>query len=268
MGGEGGPADRRDQGIAARAPRLNRALVVVALLVAVAALGGCLPAPVSDRGRSVSELYTWFTIAAAAVFALVAGLLGWSIIRYRGTPGRDAVLPRQSRGNVLLEVMWWAIPTALVAVLVVMTAGVLGQVDARAADPQVRVRVEGFQWGWRFTYPDAGVEVIGTAANPPTIQLPVGETIAFEVTSLDVVHSFSIPRFLIKRDAVPNRVNRFDVVIEEEGTYTGQCAEFCGLLHAAQLFAIEAVPPDAFEAWLADQQAAGGASPAAGEGDQ
>ena len=69
--------------------------------------------------------------------------------------------------------------------------------------------------------------VSGTAAEPPTIHLPVNRPIAFVITSEDVIHSFAIPRFLIKRDAVPGHPNRFDVVIEHEGTYTGQCSEFC-----------------------------------------
>jgi len=179
----------------------------------------------------------------------------WAIVRYRGQPGRVVEMPRPIHGDMRLEVLWWALPTALVAVLTVLTIGVLTQVDAREEDPSVVVGVLGYQWGWEFTYEGSGVVVNGTAADPATIQLPVGETIAFEITSQDVVHSFNIPPFLIKRDAIPNQPNRFDVLIEEEGTYTGQCGEFCGLLHARQLFAIEAVQPAAFEQWLTDQQA-------------
>lgn len=216
-------------------------------------LGGCLAQPATDRGRDVADLYTWFMIAAAGVFFLVIGLLAWSIIRYRGQPGRDVPLANETHGHLALEVTWWALPTALVAVLAVMTAVVLSAVDARADEPEVVVEVEGFQWGWRFTFADADVTVLGTAADPPEIQLPVGRTIAFEISSHDVIHSFTIPNFLIKRDAIPNRPNRFDVVIEDEGTYGGQCGEFCGLYHARQLFEIEAVSPAAFDAWLAEQ---------------
>ena len=199
-------------------------------------------------------------LAAAGVFMLVVGLLAWSIVRYRGQPGRDVIVPNPSRGNVPLEIAWWAAPTALVVVLVILTAGVLSQVDARAEEPDLTVQVQGFQWGWRFSFPDAGVEVTGTPADPARIELPVGETIAFEITSRDVIHSFWIPPFLIKRDAVPGHPNRFDVTIEETGTYSGQCGEFCGLLHSRQLFEITAVRPDEFDAW-AEQAAATGEAP-------
>lgn len=217
------------------------------------AVTGCVPAAATEQGRRVADLYNLFMLASVAVFAIVVGLLTWSIVRYRGKPGRDVELPRPIHGDLRLEVVWWALPSLLVVVLAVLTIGVLGQVDAREDEPDLVVEVQGFQWGWEFTYPDAGVVVSGTAGDPPTIELPVGRTIAFEITSNDVVHSFWIPKFLIKRDAVPNHPNRFDVVIEEEGTYGGQCGEFCGLLHSGQLFEIEAVQPSEFETWLADR---------------
>lgn len=233
-------------------PPIRRALTLIGVSVSTTA---CLPQAVTTQGQDVAWLYSVFMLVAAGVFVLIAGLIAWSIVRYRGSPGRNVAMPPQSHGNMTLEVVWWAIPTAIVVVLALFTIGVLSQVDARAEEPAVVVEVQGFQWGWEFTYPDAGVVVSGTAADPPMIQLPVGRTVAFVITSNDVVHSFNVPQFLIKRDAIPNRPNRFDVLIEEEGTYGGQCGEFCGLLHAQQLFEIDAVQPDAFEAWL-EQQAA------------
>jgi cytochrome c oxidase subunit II len=238
------------------AGRTRRWITRACAALLVVAATGCLPRAATAQGAEVAWLYNAFLVAAAAVFAVVAGLMAWSIIRYRGPAGADAPPPRQVHGNVALEIVWWAIPTGLVAVLVVLTAMVLAQVDGQADDPEVTVGVEGFQWGWRFTYEEDGVVVAGTAENPPTIHLPVDRPIAFVIRSEDVIHSFSIPEFLIKRDAVPGQENRFDVVIEHEGTYTGQCGEFCGLLHSRQLFTIEAVQGDAFEAWLDEQAAA------------
>lgn len=232
---------------------LRRAILPPAVTAVAAAVTGCLPQAVTDRGREVAWLYDLFMLAAAAVFVLVVGLMAWAIVRYRGDPGRDVAMPRQTHGHLGLEVAWWALPALTVVGLAALTIAVLGEVDARDEEPALVVHVAGYQWGWEFTYEEAGIVVNGTAADPPTIQLPVGETIAFVITSRDVVHSFNIPRFLIKRDAVPNRPNRFDVVIELAGTYSGQCGEFCGLLHARQLFEIEAVQPQAFEAWLAEQ---------------
>ena len=230
---------------------MHRAAALACLAILTTA---CVPEAATSQGRDVAWLYNIFMLASAGVFVIVIGLLTWSITRYRGQPGRDVEMPTPTRGNVTLEVIWWSLPAALVVVLAVLTVGVLGQVDAREDDPGVVVRVHAFQWGWEFTFPDADVVVSGTAADPPRIELPTGETIAFEITSQDVVHSFWIPRFLIKRDAVPNRPNRFDVVIEEQGTYGGQCGEFCGLLHSRQLFEIDAVSRSHFDAWLTEQQ--------------
>jgi cytochrome c oxidase subunit 2 len=220
-------------------------------------LAGCLPEAVTRQGAEVSRLYTIFMAAAAVVFVVVVALLAWVLVRYRA--GRDpGELPVQTEGNLRLEIAWWVVPSVIIAVLTALTATVLVNVDARADEPDVTVRVEGFQWQWRFTYEDAGVVVTGTPEERPRVVLPVDERIAFVVTSRDVIHSFSIPRFLIKRDAVPGRENRFEVEITDEGTYTGQCGEFCGLLHSAQLFSIEAVSRADYEAWLTKQGAAAG----------
>lgn len=239
-------------------PSTHRAAAWAGAMATTMMVSGCVPQAATAQGDEVATLYNLFMLASVGVFVIVIAFLGWSIVRYRGQPGRNVAMPPQIHGNLLLEVTWWALPTALVVVLAALTIGVLNQVDAREEDPALRVEVVGFQWGWEFTYAESGVVVSGTAVDPPTIQLPIGQTVAFEISSTDVVHSFNIPRFLIKRDALPTRENRFDVLIEEEGTYTGQCGEFCGLLHARQLFAIEAVQPEAFESWLAGQAAEAG----------
>jgi len=212
-------------------------------------LAGCLPESATVQGELVSRLYALFMIAAAAVFVVVAGLIGWSILRYRAD---DAVgLPPQTRASIPLEVVWWALPTLLVVVLIIATTGVLARIDAPPPEEALVVEVHGFQWGWRFTYPEAGVTVSGNATDPPRITLPLGRPVTFLLTSSDVVHSFYLPAFLVKRDNVPGQENELTVTITEEATYGGQCGEFCGLLHEGMGFEIDAVPPDQFEAWLA-----------------
>jgi cytochrome c oxidase subunit 2 len=223
-------------------------------LVMASMLAGCLPNAATRQGEQAAGLYATFMIAAALVFVVVIGLLGWSVWKFRGGGPRDTELPAQTHGNMFLETAWWALPALLVVLLGSLTMIVLGDVDARADEPDLVVEVEGFQWQWRFTYPESGVVITGTAEEPPVLYLPVGESIAFEISSRDVIHSFTIPAFLIKRDAVPGRDNRFDVVVEDEGTYTGQCGEFCGLLHSYQRFSIEAVSAEAFNAWLSERQ--------------
>ena len=230
-------------------PPRSRTIGVVAALAAVAA---CAPESVTEQGKDVNRLYDFFSVAAVVIFTITAGLIAWSIARYRGRAGDD--LPEQWHSNVPLEILWFAIPSVIVAVLFLYSTSSLNVVDEQAEDPELTVSVEGFQWGWRFSYEGEDVVVIGTAQDQPEILLPVDETISFEVTSADVVHSFYVPRFLFKRDGIPGRTNRFDVKIEEPGTYDGKCAEFCGLLHSDMNFTITAVERDEFELWLDGQR--------------
>jgi cytochrome c oxidase subunit 2 len=232
-------------------PLLARLRLALGLVLVLALLAACAPEPVTTEGGQVKFLYDIFLVAAAAVFVVVAGLIGWSIVRHRDTgDGAEGIGPHE---NVRLELLWWAIPTALVIVLFILTAQVLGVVDERTDDPELTVSVTGFQWQWEFAYEGSDVVVSGLPDEPPLVVLPVGRRIAFDLESPDVIHSFWVPRFLIKRDVVPGRVNRMELTIEEEGTYAGLCGEFCGLLHHRMRFSIEAVSPEEFDAWLADQ---------------
>lgn len=222
----------------------------VCVLVASTALyaTACTPRPITEEGAGVANLYNIFLAIAAVIFLLVTGLIAWSLIRYRAKD--DDGLPEQVHTNVKLEVVWFAIPSVIVAVLFILSAGVLSEVnEENPEDGTLVVSVEGFQWGWRFTYP-GGETTTSLPESPATVPLPVDTPITFELVSPDVIHSFYVPRMLLKRDVVPGRTNRIDVVIEEVGTYGGKCAEFCGLLHDDMDLVIEAVEPEDFDALL------------------
>ncbi|HVL64869.1 MAG TPA: cytochrome c oxidase subunit II [Actinomycetota bacterium] len=214
--------------------------------------GACAPRPTTAGGREIERLYDIFSVIAAIVFIVTAGLILWSMLRYRRKRADDA-LPRQTHTNVALEVVWFAIPQLIVVGLFVLSVQTLGRVDeppAEAGAAPLVVEVEGFQWGWRFSFPDAGVTVTGIAQDDPVVVLPVDVPIVFELASRDVIHSFYVPRFLTKRDVVPGHDNALTITIEEEGVYEGKCAEFCGLLHAEMNFEIRAVPEEEFRTWL------------------
>lgn len=234
---------------------LTRLLRAIALISVVAFLTGCAPEPATTEGARVKALYDTFMVAAVVVFALVAGLIGWSIVRYRARDdGREA---STAHGNIGLEVAWWSLPTLLVIGLFILTAQVLATVDRRTDDPPLTVTVTGFQWQWQFAYADTDVVLTGSTDGGPELVLPVGERIAFDLESPDVIHAFWVPQFLIKRDIIPGKTNRIELTIQEPGTYRGQCAEFCGLLHDRMTFSIRAVPADEFRTWLS-QQGGGG----------
>ncbi len=200
------------------------------------------------EGREVNDLYAIFFWVAAGVFVVTAGLIGWSIIRYRERPG-DNELPKQFHQNLKLEITWFAIPQIIVIVLFVITAFTLGDVNEQEEQPDATVLVTGFQWGWRFAFEGSDKVVVGTPQDRAEILLPTGD-VAFILRSADVVHNFYVPRFLMKRDIIPGRDTRFDVKITERGTYGGVCAEFCGLLHDQMTFTLTAVAPEEFDAWL------------------
>ncbi len=187
-------------------------------------------------------------LTAAGVGGLVLALIAWSVVRHRS---RKGVEPATFSEHVRLELFYTAVPVVIVAVLFAVTMVAQRDVNRLAPAPAVRVEATGFQWGWRFLYLTQGVSVVGTSVDPPTLVLPVGATTRLTLVSPDVIHSFWVPGFLVKRDVVPGLPNRIDVTPTRTGRFAGVCAEFCGLDHAAMTFTVEVVEPPQFEAFVA-----------------
>jgi cytochrome c oxidase subunit II len=251
-------------------PRLRSLLRRGAPLLLIALLAGCLlpPAPKTDAGTDVFNLYLVILALAAIVFVGVEGFIVYAIVRYRRRPDDDE-LPPQLHGNTGVEILWTVIPSVIVLVLFVVSIITLETVNARSQDPAIEVEVEGFQWQWTFRYPEGVVTGPGTLEEPATLYLPVGEPIRLRLESLDVIHAFFVPDFLIKRDLVPvgaqGRFNELEFTITEAGTYTGQCAEFCGTNHAEMTFVVEAMERPDFDAWFEAARAGETPPPAGGE---
>lgn len=218
---------------------------------------GVFPPPASsESGETVDRLYVITFAIAVGVFLLVEGLLLWIVMRYRRRPADDA-LPTQTHGNNLMEVLWTAIPALIVTGLFVLTVDGLAKIEAIEAEPQgVVVDVVGFQWQWTFEYPNEGLSFTGAGAQGPTMAVPVGEPVRVRLHAQDVIHSFYVPNFRYKKDVMPGQVNQFDLVVTEAGTYTGQCAEFCGLAHYEMYFTVEAMSRADYDAWVVQQQQA------------
>jgi cytochrome c oxidase subunit II len=216
-------------------------------------------APVTDAGKATSDLYDLTFAIAAIVFVLVEGLLIYITLRFRRRPS-DTDLPKQVHGSNPLEILWTVVPAITVTLL--FTAALItlnNEAEASSSTtPTLVVDVHGFQWQWTFDYEAQGLSFTGTGSTGPVMVLPVNESIRIRLHSADtdVIHSFYVPQFLYKKDVVPGRVNEFDVVVREPGTYPGQCAEFCGLGHADMKFSVQAVTRADFDAWVAEQQQA------------
>jgi len=223
----------------------------IALATVAFAVGGCLPTPVTQEARAIADLYTILMGLAAIVAVIVLGLATFMIVRYRRRG--DDTLPPQDHGNLRFEAVWTVIPIITIVVLLALTVTTLQRVDAvvDGGSAQVKVDVQAFRWGWRFAYPDQSILVEGVTPDGPELVVPVGEAVQVTLTGNDVVHSFFVPQFLFKRDAIPGRRNVFAFTVDTAGTYRGQCAEFCGVGHSKMPFTVRAVPRAEFDAWLA-----------------
>jgi cytochrome c oxidase subunit 2 len=231
---------------------------VLAAAVGLLALSGCDTTFGQKKGSTqqshgISDLWRGSMMAAIVVGAIVISLIIWCVLRYRHR-ARDGE-PSQRQYNVPLEITYTAIPIIIVLVLFGFSWSVQNDVDALSSNPAVTVEVRGFQWQWQFRYPKDHITITGLPDRTPVMVLPVGETVRFVLTSRDVIHSFYVPDFLFKRDVIPGVTNRFDISIDKPGMYRGYCAEFCGLDHARMTFAVRALSPADYRAWVARKQA-------------
>jgi cytochrome c oxidase subunit II len=207
-------------------------------------------APASDGAEVISQLF-WFTLVlAAVVFVLVEGLLIYSSLRFRRRSPLPLVEPPQIHGNTRLEVMWATVPALILVGLFGITVSRLGDLSQLPTDPNtLHISVTGRQFSWEFGYGTSGV----TSTNE--LHIPVGTPVIYDVTSVDVIHSFWVPDLYGKIDANPGRVNRITFKAKQAGEFRGVCAELCGAGHAGMMFRVQAQSPGDFQQWLQQQQA-------------
>ncbi len=197
---------------------------------------------------------------------LVWGLILWCIVAYRRRRD-DTGLPVQIRYHLPLEILYTVVPLIMVAVLFYFTARDQSAIADTSAKPDVTINVVGKQWSWDFNYLDAdvydtGVQGLlngkrGVESQLPTLYLPVGKRVEFELTARDVIHSFWIPAFLYKMDVIPGVNNHFQVIPQREGTFKGKCAELCGEYHSDMLFNVKVVSQAEYDQHMADLKARG-----------
>jgi cytochrome c oxidase subunit 2 len=245
-------------------PGIGRALRAVAVVAAAVGLASCsssfgMPRGASEQGQDIFSLWRTFMIAGIVVGAIVYGLIGWSLIRYRRRRADDdEALGRQFHGHLPIEIVYTAIPVVIVIALFAISLRTEQRVADLSPDPAVTLHAEAFAWGWRFAYEGQNVTVVsdpsGEGVTGPEIALPRGETVRVVLTSDDVIHAFWVPDFLFKRDAIPGHVNEFDVTPTDTGRYQGVCAEFCGLNHAYMTFRVTVMEPAAFDRWLSERR--------------
>lgn len=214
-------------------------------------------------------------VVVTLITLLVLGLLIYVMVRFNA---RANPTPSRTSHNTLVEVVWTVLPILILVGIAVPSFSLLfAQHDpARAiagydpeTDPPLTIKATGNQWSWTYDYPDnddisftaimlsdeelaanpdAGPRLLAT--NNPVV-VPVGRVIRMQVIGSDVIHSFAVPAFGIKIDAIPGRLNETWFRVDREGTYYGQCSELCGRNHAFMPIEVRAVSEDVFEAWAA-----------------
>jgi cytochrome c oxidase subunit 2 len=220
------------------------------------------------------------------ISAFVLALLLWVIVRYNR---RANPVPSKTAHNTMIEVVWTLLPVVILVLLAIPSIGLLQAQFAPPPKDAITLKVTGNQWYWTYSYPDnGGFEItanllkekdeVGPGERARTdddgprllavdnrVVLPVGVPIRLITTSADVIHSWAMPAFWIKLDAVPGRLNETSFTIEKQGLYFGQCSELCGPKHAYMPIAVEAVPLDVYNKWVVAKggKVAGAAEPAA-----
>jgi cytochrome c oxidase subunit 2 len=220
-----------------------------------------LPEPTSESGKEVASAFRVLTLLSVPVFALVVAVLAYALARSSSfrMPEEDGP-PIEGRGFV--PAAWLVVTAVLAGVTMVIGLAALPAVMAHEHHPDVRVKLDGVQWTWLVSYPDNNV-------TSREIVLPVDRVVTFDVTSRDVVHSFWIPGFAVKVDAVPGLTTHVSLRATETGSYAtnpmlrAQCAELCGLSHARMWVPVRVVTQEEFDAWLAEEASVPAATPVA-----
>ncbi len=217
--------------------------------------------PATEVMENIEWLHNFLMIIMFSVVALVMFLLAYVCLRFNS---KTNPVPNKFTHNVFIEVLWTFIPIVLLVVIAIPSFKILNFAE-HTPKADITVKVVGYQWYWHYIYPDNGnfefdSYMIQQKDLKPgqkrllevdnRIVIPAGKVVRFLTTGADVIHSFAVPAFGVKIDAVPGRTNETWVKVEKPGVYYGQCSELCGVNHGFMPIAVEVVPEAEFEAWV------------------
>ena len=214
-----------------------------------------LPEAVTTTAPEIDRLFYVVLGITGAVFLLVEATLLVFVVRYRHRPGRRATY---THGSHVVEIVWTAIPALILVYLTFHSQSVWAKIRGAPPPPDLEVEItaEQFAWNIRYAGPDG---VLGSADDLLTLNqlhLPIHQAVLLHLKSKDVIHSFFVPQFRMKQDAVPGLTTRLWLSATASGQYEIVCAELCGLGHYRMRGFLTLEPADAFQAWVATLQAA------------
>jgi len=212
------------------------------ITTAVAVIPNWLPPSAAEQADRIDFVFWYVTIICIVIYAIVIATLVYSAWKFRVSPDDDSDGP-PVHGHSGLEIGWTAVPFALVTSMAIVSAIVLARNDRTGSHP-LRVDVTAQQFAWTFTYPDQH------KLTASVLRLPVGRPARFTLRALDVIHSFWVPEFGQKQDAVPGTTTHVTVTPNRVGTYPIICTELCGLGHAVMRSTVIVMPKAEFAAWV------------------
>jgi len=208
------------------------------------------PESAAGSANKIDTLYDVLLICSVPVFVLVMTIAIYSVVRFRAKPG-DMGDGAPIHGNTRLEIIWVTIPFIMVTALAIYGWIVLDDLEAKQRNEMV-VKVTGQQFTWSFEYPSEQV-------SSPELVLPVDRPVEFRIQTKDVIHSFWVPQFRLKSDAVPGLTTTIRLTPDKPGRYEVVCAELCGLGHSTMRQFVRVLPAADFDTWVQNEkQAAGG----------
>lgn len=237
-----------------------------------------MPRGVTEISHAVFDLHMIIFWICVAIAVVVFGVMFWSIFHHRKSRGARA---DNFHENTLVEVIWTLVPfVILIGMAVPATATLVKMYDSSEAD--VDIQVTGYQWKWRYQYLGEDIDFFSSLTTPHEqinneapkddnyllevdnpLVIPAGKKVRFLVTAADVIHSWWVPDFAVKKDAIPGFINEAWTNVPVPGIYRGQCAELCGKDHGFMPIVVEVKPQAEYDQWLADTRAAQAATAAA-----
>lgn len=256
---------------------LLTAVLALASTGALAAWNLNMPEGVTAISRETHRLHMLIITVCVIIGIIVYGVLLYSVVKFRKSKG---AVPSTFSHSTKLEVVWTVIPFAVLIGMAIPSTRVLTQIYD-ASESEIDILITGYQWRWQYQYlTDDGEDVsfFSNLATPDEqiyniaekgenyllevdepLVIPVNTKVRFLLTAADVIHSWWVPEFALKKDAIPGFINESWVIAEKTGIYRGQCTELCGQDHGFMPVVVRVVERDEYDAWFAEKQAAAAA---------
>ena len=219
----------------------------------------------TDNMTQITNFNDFLLILMTAITLVVLGLMVYVMLRFNAKANPE---PSKTTHNTLVEVVWTVVPILILVIIAIPSFRLL-YYQRVLPEADMTVKATGYQWYWGYEYPDHGGFAFDSLmlnddergdqprllATDTAMVVPVNTTVRVIVTGADVLHSWAMPAFGVKMDAVPGRLNETWFHAEQTGTYYGQCSELCGIRHAFMPIRVEVVEPEAFASWVVEAQA-------------